>query len=87
MTLSSSSATELVIDDVDAVRYALSMNIQNVHESARVFLGDSTVTTSDYGYILEPGLSFSLDDVSKYPGLYAITDTNNSKVAIIRVSK
>jgi hypothetical protein len=79
-------ATEIIVDDTDEVQYSASFIIQNIDNSAVVYLGDSTVTTSDFGYMLDPGQSFTIGDVPRYPGLYAVTDTNNSTIAVLRTS-
>lgn len=87
LALSNVTPTLMIIDDVDPVQYSVSISVQNIDESATVYLGDSTVTTEDYGYILGAGGTFSLQDVPRYHGLHAVTDTNGSEVAIIRISK
>jgi hypothetical protein len=62
----------------------MDITIQNVDSSAYVFLGGEGVTVSDYGYRLAPGSAWSVE----LPGLdaiYAITDTNGSKVALFKM--
>jgi hypothetical protein len=62
----------------------MDITIQNVDSSAYVFLGGEGVTASDYGYRLAPGSAWSVE----LPGLdaiYAITDTNGSKVALFKM--
>jgi hypothetical protein len=79
-TLSSTSATRLTPNGVHS---GLDITIQNVHDSAYVYLGGEGVTTSNYGYRLAPGAAWSVE----LPGtdsLYAITDTNTSKVAVLK---
>ena len=81
-TLSSASATKLTPNGVHS---GMDITIQNVHESAYVYIGAEDVTTSDYGYRLAPGAAWSIE----LPGrnsLYAITDTNNSKIAVLKTS-
>jgi hypothetical protein len=63
----------------------MDITVQNVDASAYVYLGGVGVTTSSYGYRLSPGSAISFE----LPGrdaIYAITDTNNSQVAIIKTS-
>ena len=86
VTLNSTTATHLIIDDIDMVQYFGSLSIQNVDEEATVYLGDSTVTTSDYGYRLLPGNAFFMERVPRYHGMYAVTSAVSSQVAILRVS-
>jgi hypothetical protein len=61
----------------------MDITIQNIHESAYVYIGGEGVTASDYGYRIAPGAAFSIE----LPGtnaLYAISTVNSSKVAILQ---
>jgi hypothetical protein len=61
----------------------MDITIQNIHESAYVYVGGEGVTASDYGYRIAPGAAFSIE----LPGtnaLYAISTVNSSKVAILQ---
>lgn len=81
-TLSSSSATKLTPNGIHS---GMDITIQNVSDTAYVYLGGSGVTALSYGYRLAPGTAFSVE----LPGadaLYAITDTNGSKVAVLKTS-
>jgi len=78
-TLSSSSTTRLT---PSGTHTGLDITIQNVHESAYVYLGGVGVTSNNYGYRLGPGAAWSIE-LSGKDSLYAITDTNNSKVAVL----
>ena len=78
-TLSNTTATRLTPNGVHS---GLDITIQNTDGSAYVYLGGEGVTASDYGYRLAPGAAWSVE----LPGtdaLYAITDTNNSKIAVL----
>ena len=81
-TLSSSSATKLTPNGVHS---GLDITIQNVHESAYVYIGGVGVTSNNYGYRLAPGAAWSVELPGKN-ALYAITDTNNSKVAVLKTN-
>ena len=80
-TLSSSTAT-LVTPSTS--HSGLDITIQNVHESAYVYIGTSNVTSSAYGYRIAPnnGISFSL---TNHDSIYAISSVNGSKVAVITI--
>lgn len=81
-TLSSSTATKLTPNGTHS---GLDITIQNVSDTAYVYLGGAGVTALNYGYRLAPGAAWSVE----LPGrnaLYAITDTNNSKVAVLKTS-
>ena len=81
-TLSSSTATRLTPLGLHS---GMDITIQNVHESAVVYIGGEGVTSSNYGYRLNPGLAISFE----LPGrdaLYAVSNTNNSKVAVLKTN-
>ena len=80
-TLSSTSATRLTPNGIHS---GMDVTIQNVDASAYVYLGGEGVTSSDYGYRLAPGSAWSVE-LPGLDALYAITDTNSSRVAIIKM--
>lgn len=81
-TLSSTSATRLTPNGLHS---GMDITIQNVHDSAYVYIGASGVTTLNYGYRLAPGTAFSIE-LPSVDSLYAITDTTGSKVAVLKTS-
>jgi hypothetical protein len=81
-TLSSSTATLLTPNGTHS---GLDITIQNVDTSAIVYIGGSGVTSLNYGYRISPNNAWSIE-LSGKDGLYAITDTNGSKVAVLKTS-
>lgn len=81
-TLSSTSATRLT---PNGTHTGLDITIQNTHGSAYVYIGGLGVTSSNYGFRLAPGSAFSIE-LSGKDSIYAITDTNSSKVAVLKTS-
>ena len=81
-TLSNSTATRLTPDGIHS---GFDLTVQNVHATAIVYLGGQGVTSSDYGYRLDPGTAWSVE-LSGKDYLYAITDTNTSKVAVLKTN-
>ena len=81
LTLSDTTATELT---PGANHSGLDVTIQNVDETAIVYIGGSTVTDSSYGFKLDPGAGFSVE-LNPRDRLYAISDTNESNAALLRV--
>ena len=80
--LSASSAIRLTPNGIHS---GMDITIQNIHDSAYVYIGGEGVTTSSYGYRLNPGSAISFELPGK-DALYAITDTNNSQIAIIKTN-
>jgi hypothetical protein len=81
ITLTNTAAMRLTPNGLHS---GMDITIQNVDSSAYVFLGGEGVTASDYGYRLAPGSAWSVE----LPGLdaiYAITDTNGSRVALFKM--
>jgi hypothetical protein len=81
-TLSNSSATLLTPNGTHS---GLDVTVQNVHASALVYLGGVNVSSTNYGYRLDPGTAWSVE-LSGRDALYAITDTNTSKVAVLKTN-
>lgn len=82
LTLSNETATELTPGG--KIHSGLDLTIQNVHESAIVYIGGTGVTASNYGYKLESGDGFSVE-LNPRDELFAISNTNGSQVALLRV--
>jgi hypothetical protein len=62
----------------------MDITLQNVNETAYVYVGGEGVTTTNYGYRISPnnGIAFELAEPD---ALYAVSDVNGSKVAVIQV--
>jgi hypothetical protein len=80
LTLSNATATELT---PGARHSGLDLTIQNVDDTAVVYIGGAGVTASDYGFKLTPGAGFSIE-LNPNDRLYAISDTNGSNAALLR---
>lgn len=80
VTLSNTEDTRLTPAGLHS---GMDITIQNVDDAAYVYLGGEGVTTLDYGYRLAPGSAISWELPGK-DALYAITDTDASKVAVIK---
>jgi hypothetical protein len=81
-TLSSSTATALTPNGTHS---GMDITIQNIDAAAYVYIGGAGVTALNYGFRLVPGAAFSIELPGKDP-LYAITDVNNSKVAVLKTN-
>lgn len=82
LTLSDETATELTPEG--RIHSGLDLTIQNVHETAIIYIGGEGVTDTDYGFKLVPGVAFSVE-LNPRDELYAISDTDGSTAALLRV--
>jgi hypothetical protein len=81
-TLSSSTATRLTPNGVHS---GMDITLQNVHDTAYVYVGGEGVTSTNYGYRIAPGHAISWELPGK-DALYAMSDTNGSKVAVLKTN-
>jgi hypothetical protein len=79
-TLSNTETNRLTPDGTHS---GMDITIQNTDSSAYVYLGGEGVSSIDYGFKLSPGSSWSVE-LPGQDALYAISDINNSKVAILK---
>jgi hypothetical protein len=82
VTLSNTTATRLTPNGLHS---GIDITVQNLHDSAYVYLGGEGVTSSSFGYRLAPGSAWSVE-LSGLSPLYAITATNGSTIAILKTS-
>jgi len=61
------------------------ITIQNVDPEAVVYIGNENVSTTSYGFVLNPGAAWSVELPPKND-IFAISGTNGSKVAVLKVS-
>lgn len=79
-TLSNTTATRLTPVGIHS---GLDITLQNVDDAAYVYIGGEGVTSSNYGYRIAPGHAISWELPEK-DTLYVITNTNNSKLAVLK---
>jgi hypothetical protein len=82
ISLSSETATRLTPNGLHS---GMDITIQNFDDAAYVYIGGEDVTTTDFGFRLNPGSAISFE----LPGrdaLYAITDTDESQVAVLKTN-
>ncbi len=82
ISLSSETATRLTPNGLHS---GMDITIQNFSDAAFVYIGGEDVTTTDFGFRLSPGSAIAFE----LPGrdaLYAITDTDNSQIAVLKTN-
>ena len=83
----SDGSTTLIPSPVSAeVFYSVSFSVQNVHDSAYVYIGSTDVNSGSYGIRLLPGAVVSFENLPKNAPIYAISDTNGSQISVLRMS-
>jgi hypothetical protein len=82
VTLSNTTPVELTPEG--KVHSGLDLTVQNIDEEAIVYLGAEDVSSTSYGLKLLPGAGFSIE-LNPRDELYAISDTDDSEVALLRV--
>ena len=80
ISLSNTTATRLTPNGLHS---GLDITIQNVSDTAYVYLGGEGVNPEDFGYRLAPGAAWSIE-LPGQDALYAISDTDNSYLAMLK---
>ena len=81
-TLSNTTATRLTPIGMHS---GLDITIQNVSEEGYVYLGNETVTTSNYGYRISPNNAISFELPEK-DTIYAVASNNGVQIAVIKTN-
>lgn len=76
-TLSSASAT--MVGPTPRHR-GVDITLQNTASVGSVFIGNGDVSSSNYGFRIDPGCGWSIE-LSIYDTIYATTDINGTKLA------
>ncbi len=63
----------------------MDITIQNLDDSAYVYVGGENVNAEDFGYRLSPGLAISFE-LPGLDALYAITDVDQSYIAVLKTN-
>jgi hypothetical protein len=87
VTLSVSTPTILTIPAQQEADYSqsLTISIQNLHATHFVYLGSSSVSTTSYGFRIDPGQTWT-SDLHPEDEIWAVTDTGTTNVGIIKVA-
>lgn len=82
--ISDTSATSL--DLSENIRSSYTIIVQNINSSGFIYIGNSAITTSNYGYKLYPGQGITIELASRST-LYAIASTSGMTVAIMEIDR
>ena len=81
LTLSDATPTELTPGKNHS---GFDLTVQNVDETANMYIGGANVTAENYGFKLEPGNGFSIE-LNPRNQLFIISDTDGANAALLRV--
>jgi hypothetical protein len=79
ITLSSSSVTRI---SPAGVHSGCDVTVQNANDTGYIYLGNSSVSSTNYGFRILPNHSISFELPGK-DALYAISSVNSMKAAVI----
>jgi hypothetical protein len=82
--LSTSTPAQLTIDD--EVQSANTLVVQNINDNGFIYLGTSSVSSSNYGYKLYPGQGFTIE-LSSYTRVYAVSSGSGMSAAVMVIER
>lgn len=86
-TLSNVTPSLITIDSGYVALPAMDMSIQNLSSTAFVYIGNATVSSTNFGFRIDPGAVLSISEVIWKDEIYAVADTNNTAIAVIRLDR
>lgn len=89
LTLSNASATAVSLENNELVEHDIELYVQNLSDTAYVYIGNSSVTSSSFGMCLGPNDSMTFDyrGYDSRPTFYGIASANNTLVSVFRVQR
>jgi hypothetical protein len=85
VTINDGYGIELPSNQNDEVKYSVTFSVQNISETANVFIGSNNVSSSSFGLKLVPGAIASFDSMARESGIYAVSSESSSSVAVLQV--
>jgi hypothetical protein len=80
-TLSNTTAIQLTPNGTHS---GMDITLQNVNADGYIYIGSSSVSSTNYGFRIMPNHSISFE-LTGNNSLYAISSVNNMKVAVIQI--
>ena len=84
--LNISDATATSLDISETVRSSFTLIIQNINATGYIYIGNSGVTTSNYGFRISPNQAFTIELPSSI-NLYAIASDADLQAAIMEIHR
>ncbi len=82
ITLSSASATQV---GPTPRHRGVDITLQNTASVGNIFIGNNDVSSSSYGFRIDPGCGWSVE-LSIYDTVYATTDISGTKLAVFMLN-
>jgi hypothetical protein len=82
--LSTTTPAQLTIEDT--VQSANTLVVQNVNDSGFIYIGTSSVSSSNYGYKIYPGQGFTVE-LSSYTRMYAVSSGSGMSAAVMVIER
>lgn len=79
-TLSNTTATRLTPNGIHS---GMDITLQNVNGTGYIYIGSSSVSSTNYGFRLMPNHSISFE-LPGQDSLYAIASVNSMKIAVLQ---
>jgi hypothetical protein len=80
-TLSNTTATRLTPNGIHS---GMDITLQNVNADGYIYVGSSSVSSTNYGFRIMPNHSISFELMGNN-SLYAISSVNSMKLAVIQI--
>ena len=84
LPISNTSATFLDISET--VKSSFTLIVQNINAEGYIYLGNSAVTSSNFGFRLSPNQAFTIELPSSQ-NLYAIASDPGLSVSVMEISR
>lgn len=82
--VSATSPTSLDISE--NIKTSCTVIIQNINSSGFLYIGNSSISTSNYGFKLYPGQGITTE-LNSWSTLYAIASAPNMSVAVMEIDR
>lgn len=89
LTLSNASATAISLENAELIEHDIELYVQNLSDTAYIYIGDSSVTSSSFGMRLGPNDSMTFDyrGYDNRPTFYGIASANSTPISVFRIQR
>lgn len=89
LVLSNASATAISLESSELVEHDIELYVQNLSDTAYIYVGDSDVTSEQFGMRLGPNDSMTFDyrGYDNRPTFYGMSSQSDSMVGVFRIQR